>query len=89
MDLLLGSRLLQSYGGNYDRFGHFFRVTENKSNKGRSPGNTRNRKVALYYGFSSNKKDSRDYVLKKKAFNELWSEEGTVSFFIISRVYLS
>ena len=34
-------------------------------------------------------KDSRDYVLKKKAFNELWSEEGTVSFFIISRVYLS
>ena len=34
-------------------------------------------------------KDSRDYVLKKKAFNELWSEEGTVSFFIISRLYLS
>ena len=34
-------------------------------------------------------KDSRDYILKKKAFNELWSEEGAVSFLFISRVYSS
>ena len=44
-----------------------FRVTENKSNKGRSLVNTkRNRKVVLYYGFSSNKERFREIVLVDK-----------------------
>ena len=34
-------------------------------------------------------KDSREYVMKKKGFNELWSEEGVFPFHFISRVYLS